>query len=404
MRVLQINTVFPSGSTGKICKGIAEKCFSADMENYVAYAHGDKQGAYEITVSSWLDHHLHNRLARMTMGIGCFSHWYTRKFLKKVKKLQPDIIHLHNLHANYINVSMLFHFIKQQNIPVVWTLHDCWAYTGYCAYYTMAQCDKWKRQCESCPNRHADPVTRFDFSRTMFRKKRKMFSDVKNMTIVTPSDWLKQEVLQSFLAAYPVRVIPNGIDLSLFRPRTSDFRTKYHIDENRFIVLGVAFSWERRKGLDVFLQLAERLGDRYQIVLVGTNDAIDAMLPPSILSVHRTKNQEELAELYSAADVFVNPTREENYPTVNMEAIACGTPVVTFDTGGSAEMLNATCGSVVAVDDIDTMEKEIRCVCEMNVYTQEDCLRQAQTFDMHTRFEEYVNVYKEVIHDRVAEN
>ena len=229
----------------------------------------------------------------------------------------------------------------------------------------------------------------------MWKKKRSWFTGVPDMTLVTPSQWLADLVKRSFLSEYPVEVIPNGIDLNVFKPRASDFRRRYHIPEGKNILLGVAFGWGERKGLDVFLELAKRLdGAKYQIVLVGTDDSVDKQLPESIISIHRTENQQQLAVIYTAADLFVNPTREENYPTVNMESIACGTPVLTFRTGGSPEIVSPDTGSVVDCDDVDSLEKEIVRICQTKPYTEERCLNRAAEFDQFRRFKEYIRLYE----------
>lgn len=283
---------------------------------------------------------------------------------------------------------------------MIWTLHDCWSFTGHCPYFDIAHCDKWKTGCHNCPQYREYPQSLFDNSKFMWKLKKKWFTGVENMTIVTPSQWLADLVKQSYLKDYPVKVINNGIDLSVFKPADSDFREKYHISADKEILLGVAFGWGKRKGLDVFLELDKRLdAEKYQIVLVGTDDAVDKQLPENIISIHRTQNQQELAEIYSAADLFVNPTREENYPTVNMESIACGTPVLTFNTGGSPEIPDDTCGAVVPCDDVDAMEREIVRICRDKPFTKEVCLARAKAFDMNDRFEEYVELYKEVLHE-----
>jgi glycosyltransferase involved in cell wall biosynthesis len=258
----------------------------------------------------------------------------------------------------------------------------------------MVKCEKWKTQCSHCEQRRNHSWF-LDQSRKLFDKKKELLTGL-NMTIVTPSQWLADLVKQSFLKNYQVKVINNGIDIGIFRPTESDFRKKYGIEDKK-IVLGVAFDWGIRKGLDVFVELADRLSDDYQIVLVGTNDKIDTQLPHNIISIHRTQNQQELAKIYSAADVFVNPTREENYPTVNMEALACGTPVLTFKTGGSPEIIDETCGSVVDCDDVAAMENEIIRICTDKIYSEIDCLKKARGFDQNERFEEYLKLYERVI-------
>ena len=226
----------------------------------------------------------------------------------------------------------------------------------------------------------------------MWSIKQKWFNGLQNITIVTPSLWLAKLVKKSYLSSYPVEVINNGIDLRIFKPMNSSFREKYGIN-NQYIVLGVALGWDKRKGLDVFIDLSKTLDKRFKIVLVGTNDAIDNDLPNNIISIHKTYNQSELAEIYSASDVFVNPTREDNFPTVNIEALACGTPVITFETGGSPEMLSDTCGSVVPSNDLDNLKNEIVRICVEKPYSCDACQMQASNYDMNNCFEKYVDLY-----------
>ena len=228
-----------------------------------------------IYYGSYIENVAHVALARLTGGYGLFSRFSTYRLIQTLKKFKPDAIHLHNLHAAYINLPMLFRYINDNEIPIIWTLHDCWTFTGKCAYFESVKCEKWKTGCNHCPQLPEYPKSYLDTSKLMFRKKKEWFTSVPNMTLVTPSNWLAGLVQESFLGKYPVKVINNGIDLSVFRPVKSDFRNKYHC-EDKFILLGVAFGWDRRKGLDVFLELANRLDETYQIVLVGTDERIDA--------------------------------------------------------------------------------------------------------------------------------
>lgn len=327
---------------------------------------------------------------------GCFSIFSTLRYIQNLKKFGPDILHLHNLHYSYVNLPLLFRYIKKSGVAVVWTLHDCWSFTGHCPHFMYEKCDKWASGCHNCPRYREYPKAIFDNSRLMWRKKKKWFTGIQNMTLVAPSKWLAERVSQSFLKDNSVRVIYNGIDLEQFKPTPSDFVSRHGI-ENKKIVLGVSFGWSNKKGLDVFLQLAKRLPQDYQIVLVGTDSTIDQMLPENIISIHRTQNQRELAEIYSAAQVFVNPTREDNYPTVNMEAIACGTPAVTFRTGGSPECVDDRSGSVVTCDDVDAMEREIIRVCTQQPFLREECVAAAQRFDADDRFREYIQLYHEMV-------
>ena len=395
MNIVQINGG-ALGSTGKIMFGISTVCTDEKQETLCAapeVSSGNKTGRNLYIIQNNNHRKINVLLDRITGRHNMHSKIATERLLKVISGFKPDIIQLHNLHEAYINLPMLFKYIKKHNIKTVWTLHDCWAFTGHCPYFDIVGCNKWKTGCYGCPQYKEYPKSLFDNSKYMYRLKKKWFTGVENMTIVTPSEWLASLVKESYLKDYPVKVINNGIDLNVFRPTESDFREKYAL-ENKYIVLGVAFGWGRRKGLDVFVELARRLDkEKYKVVLVGTDDNVDKLLPENIISIHRTQNQTELAKICSAADVFANPTREENYPTVNMEALACGTPVVTFNTGGSPEMLDETCGAAVAKNDIDAMYNEIIRICEAKPYSMEACLKKARRFDMNERFKDYYDLY-----------
>lgn len=397
MRIVQINSG-NFGSTGNIMIGIAQRAGESGNTCYIACpaARSTRKRIVEnqIFIGTRFGRNLHLLLGKFTGYTGMFSLLDTYVFLKKLDRIRPDVIHMHNLHNGYINLPMLFRYIKKNKIRAVWTLHDCWAFTGQCPHFTAVRCDKWKTGCYDCPQYNRYPETRVDRTKAMWKKKKRWFTGVADMTIVTPSQWLAELVAQSFLGEYPIRVVHNGIDLSVFHPTESDFRRKHNIPESAHILLGVAFGWGERKGLDVFLELAKRLDPaHYRIVLVGTDNEVDKLLPDEIISIHRTQNQQELAMLYTAADLFVNPTREENYPTVNMETLACGTPIVTFRTGGSPEIPDASCGSVVPCDDVDAMEAEIIRICEEKPFFANACLERARGFDRNDRFEDYVRLY-----------
>ena len=404
MRIVQINGG-AKGSTGKIMMGIAEVARAQGHEVMCASPitttnrdAGEDCGYYRI--GTFNSRRVNVALARITGFNGCFAWLETYKLLKKIDEFKPDIIHLHNLHDSYINLSMLFSYIKKHNVPTVWTLHDCWTFTGQCPHFTIVKCDKWKAGCHNCPQYKEYPASLYDNTKKMWLLKKKWFTGVKNMTIVTPSRWLARLAQESYLKEYSIQVINNGIDLNVFKPTHSNFRERYEIPAEKHIILGVSFAWGYRKGLDCFVEMAEKLGEQYQIVLVGTDDEIDKNLPHNIISIHRTQNQKELAEVYSAADVFVMPTREENYPTVNMEAIACGTPVVTFDTGGSPEMLDDKTGIVVEANDIEATKKAIKDICEKKRCNDEEYIvAHSKNFDMKKRFAEYIELYANVLEE-----
>lgn len=400
MKIVGINMV-ANGSTGTIMRQIAQKAreqghevqtFSCpsfsihEPESYTPYPDHHYFGTP-------FEHAVHYILGLYTGRNGSYSFFATHQLIAQIKKFSPDIIHLHNLHNWCINFPMLFRYIKKNNIRTIWTLHDCWAFTGGCPYFEIAQCDKWKTGCHHCPQLGVYPESRVDNSKGAYKQKRKWFTSVPDLTLVTPSCWLKRNVEQSFLKNCKIKMIYNGIDLSVFRPIPSNFREQYHCEDKK-IVLGVSFCWGYRKGLDVFVELAKRLDPSYQIILVGTDTVTGQQLPENIISIHRTQNQRELAEIYTAADVFVNPTREEMFGLVNAEALACGTPVITFETGGSPEILDAACGSVVPKDDVDAMEQEILRICQTHPYTEEACIRRAACFDLDERFAEYIQLYE----------
>lgn len=394
MKIVQINATCGIGSTGKICVGISQLLTENNIENYILYS--SKSSGYEqgIQCSGDIYIKLQALKSRILGNYGFNSHIATKKMITELERIKPHIVHLHNLHGHDCNLEMLFSYFKEKRIKLVWTFHDCWAFTAYCPHFTMVKCNKWMSNCSQCVQRREYSFF-FDKSVKMFQKKKELFQGL-DLTIITPSKWLADLVKQSFLTEYSVKVINNGIDLNVFKTYLSDLRKKYGI-ENKKIILGVSFGWNERKGLDVFVELSKRLSEDYKIVLVGTNEQTDKYLPNNILSIHRTNNQQELAEIYSTADVFVNPTREENYPTVNMEAIACGTPVITFKTGGSPEMLDETCGSVVKCDDIESLEKEIIRICTDKPYSKENCIKKSKEFDKNKRYKEYLELYKSLL-------
>lgn len=348
-----------------------------------------------IAVSSKWDTRLHGQLSRFTMFKGAGSFLKTACFLRKVSRYAPDVIHLHNLHGSYINLPLLFRYIKKHHIPVVWTLHDCWAFTAICSHFTMVGCERWKTGCHDCPQKKRFSSAPIDLSKLVWKAKRAWFTGIPRTVIVTPSRWLANLAKESFLGTYQIKTIYNGIDLTTFQETKSGFRADNGL-ENKKLVLGVAFAWSYAKGLDVFLELSRRLTKEYRIVLVGTDPEIDQLLPNDIISIHCTKDQHELAAIYTAADVFVNPTREEVLGLVNIEALACSTPVITFDTGGSPECVNSTCGVVVPKDDVDAIEYEIIRICTQRPYRKQDCRKQAMRFNKMRRLMEYLDLYESI--------
>lgn len=364
MKVLFINSVYGLRSTGKI---VAELCHTFEEEGascYVACGRGTIQDdrVTVIPIGNRIDHGIHALLTRSLDLQGFCSYFATRRLLKEMDRIHPDLIWLHNIHGYYLQVELLFAWLKKHpEVEVRWTLHDCWAFTGHCAYFTMARCEQWKTGCRNCSQLKSYPKTfGSDHVDRNYLRKKKAFCGVKNLKLITPSAWLAGLTRESFLREYPVEVIHNKIDTQVFHPCSSDFRSRYGI-EDRYMLLGVAVGWEETKGFPDVLSLRELLDERFVIVLVGVSDRQIQGLPPGIIGLKRTAIQQQLAELYSTADVFINPTHQDNYPTVNLEARACGTPVVTYDVGGSPE--SADPDNVLPEGDLVGMAQRIREIC-----------------------------------------
>ena len=403
-KLLQINVTANRGSTGRIAEQIGEKVIAADWESYIAYGRDcGKSKSQLVKIGSRLGVMWHALMTRITDKHGLYSKIATHRLIRQIERINPDIIHLHNIHGYYINYKVLFDYLQRSNVPVVWTLHDCWTFTGHCPYFDIVGCEKWKTECHDCEQCSVYPEIKIDTSRMMHRKKKEWFSGFRDLTLVTPSQWLSGCAKESFLREYPIKVINNGIDLSVFKPIESNFREKWNIPDDKQILLGVSFGWGERKGLDVFIELEKRLDpDKYQIVLVGTDENVDASLPEGIISIHRTNDQIELAEIYTATDLFVNPTREEVFGLVNVEALACGTPVVTFRSGGSPECIDDTCGIVVEKNDVDAMEQAILYITKDKPFSAESCMAYAENFDMQQRFADYIKLYEQIMDDKAG--
>ena len=394
MKVLLINSVCGIRSTGRICTDIAEVLEKHGHQCKIAYGREtvpEKHQKYAVRIGSSASVKLDGLLTRLFDDAGFHSVAATKKFIKWIKAYDPDIIHLHNIHGYFLNIKLLFDYLKEANKPVIWTLHDCWPFTGHCTYHEFAGCDKWKTGCYACPQKKEYPASiLFDNSARNYKKKAKIFNSVDKLHFIAISDWISRQKAASYLKDKPVTIIHNGIDLQQFCPTESNFKEKYGIADKR-MYLGVSSFWDLRKGIDTFLELSTMLEPNEVIVLVGglTKSQLEN-LPENIIGIERTNNVQELAQIYSAADVFVTPTKEDNYPTVNMEAIACGTPVVTFNAGGSPEILSPKSGLVVPKGDIRALLAAIRSV-DLDTETM---VQDAQRFDKAEKYREYLEFYE----------
>ena len=394
MKIAQINTVCGNGSVGRITVDIYHALKNAGHEGKIYYGRRTAPETAETEkFGSNLDMGIHVLSTFFTGTHGFNSKAQTKKLIESLKIYDPDLIHMHNIHGFYLNVEMFFEYLKQCGKPTVWTLHDCWSFTGHCAYFDFVECDKWKTSCEKCPQySNSYPYALFkDGSKVNFARKKEAFQGVKGLTIVTPSKWLGELVKESYLKEYPVKVIPNGIDLEKFVPQETKKREKH-------LILGVANVWDRRKGLDYLKEVFQMLDpEKYEVAVVGVSKKQIEELPKGMIGIEHTQNVEELMQLYSEASVFANPTLEDNFPTTNLEALACGTPVVTFATGGSVESVDETCGRIVPQKDIQALKEAVLELCDNVENMRAACREKALHYNKYDRFGEYLNLYEESI-------
>ena len=394
MKIMQISAFCGQGAPGKIVLGIHNVLEAQGHQDIIAWgrANSAPKTVPTIQIGERLDYYVHALFTRLTDKCGFGSAQATRAFLKKFDEIQPDLVQLHMLHGYFINLELLFHQLKESDIPVVWTLHDSWAITGHCPCFDMIGCEKWRTGCFQCPQRSHHPSSWFvDNSEWNWHKKRELFTSLKNLTIVTPSNWMAGIVAESFLKNFPIKVIHNGINSQVFRPTSSNVKHRIGADGKK-LVLGVSSTWAPSKGLVDFCQLAEKLPKDYQIVLVGLSKKVIKDLPCQIIGIERTDSAQELAELYTAAHVFVNPTYEDNYPTTNLEALACGTPVLTYRTGGSVEAVEESdTGAVVEQGNIEALK------CAVLAVPESDHQRALYHCDEKKRYLEYVNLYRQLV-------
>lgn len=401
MKVVQINSSCGSGSTGKICAAISNLLDSYEIENYIFYS-GFKKSTFRngVLINTKADIRLHQGLSRLFGDQGWHSNCSTKKLVKTLKEIDPDVIHLHNLHGYYLNMDVLFDYLSKANKPVVWTLHDCWGFTGHCSYFTAAKCDRWKTHCRTCPQKRAYPYSLFfDRSSELFNRKSKLYRAVPSITVTTVSNWLAEQVKESaLLSGREVHVIQNGINTKVFMPteRLSNINGIPIYD--RKVVLGVANNWGPRKGLRDFIELRKHLSDDYLIVLVGLSDTQKKELPRNIIGLGRTDHVQQLVELYSTADVYVNPSVEETFGLTTIEAMACGTPSVVYNSTASPELICGDTGRIVEPHDIEGLQ---RCIIEITgkgkAQYSRACMDHVRTnFSESIGYEKYIALYRKL--------
>ena len=401
-KLLQIDSCLGILSTGKITESIGRLASEDSWECYIAHGarYVGKSQMNSIQVTSKLGEYFHYAKSLLFDAHGLGSACETRKLIEKIDKINPDIIHLHCIHGYYLNYKLLFEYLATINTPVVWTFHDCWSMTGHCSHFDAIGCNRWQSECYDCPLKGEYPASMFmDASKRNFRLKKRLFSSVKDMTIVAVSQWLADIVEKSYMADYPIRVINNGVDVEVFQPKTSELRKK-HGFEDKFVLIGVASVWDEMKGFNDFIKLSRLLQDDCRIVLIGLTRKQIEVLPQNIIGIERTENQIQLAEYYSMADVFVNPTYNDSFPTVNMEALACGTPVITYRTGGSPEILSEETGIVVEKGNLVELKSAIETIKNNTKkhYSAACRKRAVEKYNKNDRFEEYIELYNELIY------
>ncbi len=405
-RLLQINPVLRvNTSTGRIMQEIGELAMSKGWESYIAYSYG-RDGIKDcksqlVPVGDKWSVVWHGVMTRVFDRHGLASDAATRQLIDRIREIRPDVVHIHNIHGYFLNYRLLFEYLSHSGIPVVWTVHDCWLYTGHCYHYSYEGCDKWQRGCGHCPQQRKFPASYLcDRSARNFADKQKAFTSIPNdrLTIVPVSKWIREEMAHSFLKDAQFRVIHNGINTDVFNLfDAEEVKNKYNL-HGRHILLGVSSIWGEEKGLDDFVRLSEMLNEDEVIVLVGLSPKQMRELPKRIVGITRTENVHQLAELYSAADAFVNLTWQDNYPTVNLEAIACGTPVVTYRTGGSVEAVTADTGMVVEQGNLKAVLDAVRRIEKLGKeHYAQPCRRYAEAnFRKEDRYNDYIHLYENI--------
>lgn len=402
-RLLQIDSCLGVLSTGRISEGIAKIALEQGWECFIAhgarYVGNTIQTAYQIETR--LGEYFHFAKSFLFDAHGLGSVKATKALIQYVKTIKPDVIQLHCIHGYYLNYKLLFEYLSYAKIPVVWTQHDSWAFSGHCSYSGFANCEKWKSECFNCPLRNRYPRSLIDMSRRNYRLKRQLFTSVGNLTIVSVSRWLDSVVGESFLKRYPRSVIYNGIDTTVFRRYTESVKKKHNIEKSHFL-LAVSSAWSEEKGLNDYINLSALLPDDYCIVLVGVNDSLRHRLPKQIVSIPRTDSKQELAALYSNADFVTSLSYCETMGLTVAEGMACGTPAIVYDNTAQPELITPEVGYVVKTGDyvrIIDIVKNSTLQGEGNlIRTRAACIDRAKNhFSADRQYEKYLDLYNSLV-------
>lgn len=391
MKFLFINSVCGIRSTGRICTDLAVMLEAKGHQVKIAYGRETVPETYQRfahRIESPIGVRLHALLARLADASGFGSRAATRRFIRWIEAYDPDVIHLHNIHGYYLHLPLFFQYLRRSGKRILWSFYDCWSFTGHCAHFDYIRCDKWLTGCGGCAQRTDYPKSFVDRSRRNHRRKKAQFTAIPNLELIVPSQWMRENVAQSYMQDYPVHLLPNGIDTALFHP------VRGKEGDGRYTVLAVASEWGPMKGIDHINRLAEELDEqRYRLVTVGHLQKGMA-LHPRIHHIPHTNNIEELCSLYTAADVFVNPTLQETQGLTTVEAFACGTPAVIFRSGGAAECVDDTCGIAVPRDDFDALRQGVEHICEQKPFTADACRAKAETYNKDARYQAFLELYE----------
>lgn len=399
-KLLLINVALNWGSTGKIVEGIGKLALSNGWEVYVA--HGARYQNHSllqsIQVTSKAGEWAHYIESSLFDGQGLGSRCATNRFLKRLDEIKPDLAHIHNIHGCYINYPQLFTYLKERNIPVVWTLHDCWSMTGHCVYFERSRCNKWKSGCYSCPQLRDFPSSYLlDRSRRNYALKKSLFTSMEDMQITTVSSWLKGVTEQSYLGKFPITVVSNGIKTDSFKPTECDIRKRYNL-ESKKILLGVATGFEDRKGIKDYVKLASKLPSEYKLVLVGVSKYDKQLLPKKVVAIDKANGMGELAGLYSCADALLSLSYEETFGMTIAEAMACGTPAIVYDNTAQPELITPETGKVVPTGDVDVVLSAIEEVCSKPKESYSAaCRKHSLAYDEKVSYQKYLDIYSAIL-------
>lgn len=399
IKLLQINSVVNTGSTGRIAEQLGQLAISQGWESYIAYGREAKESKSKlIKIGTTFDIYFHVVISRLFDRHGLMSKRATWKFLKQLDQIQPDIVHLHNIHGYYINYPMLFRYLKEKNIPTVITMHDFWLMTGHCAYINES-CNRWKTGCGNCPRLDQYPAAKTDFSAKNWQKKASIFADMPNLTIVPVSYWLSQYVNKSLLRDVKQQVIRNGIDTLTFRPFNKEFSNVSKVDWSKFTIMTIATQWTKSNGYNDVLRLSYLLPENTQIIMIGLSNEQLLKLPKNVVGFNKTENFTQLQEFYTRSDVLFNPNREVTFGLVTVEAMACGTPAIVFRNTAGEEIVNEKTGYVI--DSIYEIPKLIHIINNKSFQVAQVCRDwTVENFDYKNQYQKYFELYSDLILNR----